>query len=88
MSSVSSDVSVEIGSLSGPETAIPPFTDMCYFEIEFVVWEGCRTIFNKCLLSVQSTVVGTGNTKKYEAISSASEDPLLNVWKGRACVRF
>lgn len=73
MNSVSADVSAGIGSLSDPEASNPPFIDMFYFETEFVAWEGCITIFNKCLLSVQSIVVGTGNTKKYKVISSASQ---------------
>lgn len=36
--------------------------DMFYFEINFVVWEGCIITFNKCLLSMQSIMVGTGHT--------------------------
>lgn len=51
LSSFPSNISVGVGGLSDQAAGIPPFIDMFYFEIEFVVWEGCITIFNRCLLS-------------------------------------
>lgn len=53
-----------IGGLSDQAAGFPPFIDMFYFEIEFVVWERCIIIF-KMLIECASIVVGTGNTKKY-----------------------
>lgn len=56
---------------------IPPFIDMFYFESELVVWERRIIIFNKCLLSVLSIMVGIRSTNKYKVKASASKELLI-----------
>lgn len=79
MSSVFSDFSVGVGSLGDQVAGIPPFIDMFYFEIEFVVLERyIIIIFNKCLLSVQSIpMIGIESTKKYKVTSYACNELLI-----------